>query len=100
MQGHVAIAAPAGGDGDAQLFAQTRMFRIKQTNSLDFSTALPTSPRRYPHSATPHFFMKFRGPQALPNRPRNAMVRPTSTYGFQRLRAGLLSATPDGAGPE
>jgi hypothetical protein len=56
MQGHVAIAAPAGGGGDAQLFAQTRMFRIKQTNSLDFSTALPTSPRRYPHSATPHFF--------------------------------------------
>ena len=43
---------------------KARMFRIKQANSLDLSTALTTSPRRFSQ-----FFMKFRGPQAHPNRP-------------------------------
>ena len=41
------------------------MLRIKQTNGLDFSTALPTSPRRLPILPLCPFFMKFRGPQAL-----------------------------------
>jgi hypothetical protein len=41
------------------------MLRIKQTDGLDFSTALPTSPRRLPILPPYPFFMKFRGPQAL-----------------------------------
>src|ERR1035437_9536165 len=45
------------------------MLRIKQTDGLNFSTALPTSPRRTPILSPYPFFMKFRGPQALSNRP-------------------------------
>jgi hypothetical protein len=56
------------------------MLRIKQTNGLDFSTAMPTSPTPPSQSPTSRlvlFFMKFRGPQALSNRPQKAMVCPT-----------------------
>jgi hypothetical protein len=42
------------------------VLRIKQTNGLNFATALPTSLRRFPILTRRYiepFFMKFRGPQ-------------------------------------
>jgi hypothetical protein len=57
---------------------KARVLRIKQTNGLDFSTALPTSPSPLPILPPRPFFMKFRGPQALSNRPRKTMVRATA----------------------
>jgi len=45
------------------------VLRIKQTNGLNFATALPTSLRRFPILTRRYiepFFMKFRGPQAPP----------------------------------
>jgi len=53
------------------------MLRIKQANGFDFSTALPTSPRRLLILSHYAFFMKFRGPQALSNRPQTTMACPT-----------------------
>jgi len=59
------------------------VLRIKQRNGLDFSTALPTSPRRLPILSYP-FFMKFRGPQALSNREdiRHWITRATGSAGL------------------
>jgi len=74
-----------------KLFAQTRMLRIKQTNSLDFSTAWSTSPRRLPILPLNAFFMKFRGPQALNNRRRKPIVCPTRLL---TCRGALSSAPP------
>jgi hypothetical protein len=58
---------------------KARVLRIKQTNGLDFSTALPTSPSPLPILPPRPFFMKFRGPQALSNRPPKTMVCDTVT---------------------
>ena len=41
-----AVAAPSGEDNDAQLFAQTRTLRIRQSNGFDFSSVGSTSPLR------------------------------------------------------
>jgi len=67
MQGHGLSPLPKE-TNDAQLFAQTRMLRVKQINGLNFATALPTSSRRFPILPPGLFFMKFRGPQVLGNR--------------------------------
>ena len=56
---------------------KAHMLRIKQTIGLDFSTALSTSPSPILFCHSAEFFMKFRGPQALYNRPQKTMVRPT-----------------------
>jgi hypothetical protein len=74
----VAIAAPTGRSTTPNYLLKARMLRIKQTSSLDLSTALPISPRRPSILPLGTFFMKFCGPQALGNRPQKAMVRPTS----------------------
>jgi hypothetical protein len=74
MQGHVAIAAPEGRRATPNYSLKARVLRIKQTNGLNFSTALPTSPRRLPILPLGLFFMKFRGPQALSNRRRKTIV--------------------------
>jgi len=58
---------------------KARMLRIKQVNGLDFSTAFPTSPRRLPILPLSPFFMKFLGPQALPNRSHTTMSCPTGS---------------------
>ena len=42
----VVIAAPPGENNDAQLFTQSRTFRIRQSNGLDFSNVRSTSPLR------------------------------------------------------
>jgi hypothetical protein len=61
------------------------MLRIKQTNGLDFSTVMPTSPSPpSPFCQPAQFFMKFHGPQALYNRRQKTIVCPTtarSLYG-------------------
>ena len=44
--GSRAIAAPRGENSDAQLFAQSRTLRIRQSNGLDFSNVRSTSPLR------------------------------------------------------
>ena len=59
---------------------KAHMLRIKQTIGLDFSTALSTSPSPIPFCHPAEFFMKFRGPQALYNRPQKTMVRPTKNH--------------------
>jgi len=51
------------------------------------------------------FFMKFRGPQALPNRPQKAMVCPTPRYLIATVIPAWLLAIPpndknSGAAPE
>src|ERR1039458_2977675 len=74
MQGHVAIAAPEGRRATPNYSLKARVLRIKQTNGLNFSTALPTSPRRLPILPLGLFFMKFRGPQALSNRRQKTIV--------------------------
>ena len=42
----MAVAAPAQGDGDAQLFAQTRTLWAIQGNGLNLSTVTSASPLR------------------------------------------------------
>jgi len=59
---------------------KAHMLRIKQTIGLDFSTALSTSPSPILFCHSAEFFMKFRGPQALYNRPQKTMVRPTKNH--------------------
>ena len=61
---------------------KARMLRIKQTDGLNFATALPTSPRRLPILPLCPFFMEFRGPS-----PTDREVRPT---GFQALPQPFL----------
>jgi hypothetical protein len=82
MQGHVAIAAPEGRRATPNYSLKARVLRIKQTNGLNFSTALPTSPRRLPILPLGLFFMKFRGPQALSNRRRKTIVCATKAGYF------------------
>jgi hypothetical protein len=54
------------------------MLRIKQTNSLNISTASPTSPAHaFVMMPLSEFFMKFRGPKALSNRRQKPIVCPT-----------------------
>ena len=83
-QGHVAIAAPVKETNDAQLSAQSAHApdQTGQRSRLlhcDFDLADPPLPLWHPDGARQPapFFMKFRGPQALSNRPQTAMVCPT-----------------------
>src|SRR5713226_7954536 len=46
---------PGGRSTTPNYSLKARMLRIKQTNGLDFSTALPTSPRRLPILPQPVF---------------------------------------------
>ena len=74
-QGHVAIAAPDGRPTTPNYSRRARMLRIKQANSLNFSTVPSTSPT--PASVMMplcRFFMKFRGPKAHTNRLRNHLI--------------------------
>jgi len=66
------------------------MLRIKQTNSLDFSTAWSTSPHHLPILPLNPFFMKFRGPQAPNNRPQETMVCPHAVGVFPKTAKSLL----------
>src|ERR1022692_2362524 len=45
---------------------------------------LPVLPRPPGDIQAPHFFMKFRGPQALCARPRKPMVCPGLSYSYRR----------------
>src|SRR5258708_36445108 len=70
MQGHVAIDAP-GETNDAQLFAQSAHAPDQtgqRSRLLHCLAGLAVPPAPLCHLAT-GFFMKFRGPQALDNRP-------------------------------
>jgi hypothetical protein len=75
-QGHVAIAAPDSRPTTPNYSRRARMLRIKQANSLNFSTVPSTSPT--PASVMMplcRFFMKFRGPKAHSNRLRNPEIQ-------------------------
>jgi hypothetical protein len=95
MQGHVAIAAPEGRRATPNYSLKARVLRIKQTNGLNFSTALPTSPRRLPILPLGLFFMKFRGPQALSNRRRKTIVCATKAV-ERSCPVALFRAIPRG----
>jgi hypothetical protein len=60
----VAIAAPAQGEGDAQLFAQSGTLWTIQSDGLNLSTVSSASPLLAVPILQPLaiFFMKFRGP--------------------------------------
>src|SRR6266853_473456 len=68
---------PGGRSTTPNYSLKARMLRIKQTNGLDFSTALPTSPRRLPILPQPVFHEVLRA------------ARPWTTDDKRRLSAPL-----------
>src|SRR6266403_5572806 len=58
-------------NNDAQLFAQTRTLRIRQSHSLDFSTDYSTSPLGPLRSYLCVIFIRFRGPAGPQGQSRN-----------------------------
>jgi hypothetical protein len=80
------------------------VLRIKQTNGLNFATALPTSLRRFPILTRRYiepFFMKFRGPQAPPKQTRKCDGLPFQIEQVMRtyqiaLDAGTIVIVEDG----
>jgi hypothetical protein len=74
---------------------RARMLRIKQANSLNFSTVPSTSPTLAFIMMPPcRFFMKFRGPKAHANRLRNLETQITSGCDFVALEFRGYVACP------
>src|SRR5664280_3492495 len=96
-QGHVAIAAPDGRRTTPNYSRRARVLRIKQANGLNISTAKTTSPAHaFVMMPLCEFFMKFRGPQAHPNRPQKTMACPNypspwGARGSERTRCPVAS---------